>query len=99
MPPVEVTVEMIDPKTIPATFEYIGVVESSHEVEIRARVTGYLDTIGYVEGSFVHKDDLLFQLDPRPFQAALAKAKAQLAKEQSVFWEAERHCQTVYSLI
>lgn len=90
MPPVEVTVEMIDPKTIPATFEYIGVVESSHEVEIRARVTGYLDTIGYVEGSFVHKDDLLFQLDPRPFQAALAKAQAQLAKEQSVLWQAER---------
>ena len=69
------TVEKIDPKTIPATFEYIGVVQSSHEVEIRARVTGYLDTIGYLEGSFVHKEDLLFQLDPRPFQAALLKLK------------------------
>lgn len=90
MPPVEVSVQTIVPKTIPATFEYIGVVQSSHEVEIRARVTGYLETINYVEGSFVHKDDLLFQLDPRPFQAALAKAKAQLAREESVLWEAQR---------
>lgn len=89
-PPIEVTVEIIDPKTIPAVFEYIGVVQSSHEVEIRARVTGYLDTIGYLEGSYVKKGDLLFQLDPRPFQAALAKAKAQLAKEQAVLWQAER---------
>lgn len=90
MPPAAVSVETIIPKTIPATFEYIGVVQSSHEVEIRARVTGYLDSINYVEGSFVHKDDLLFQLDPRPFQAALAKAKAQLAGVESVLWEAQR---------
>lgn len=89
-PPVEVTVVVIEPKTIPATYEYIGVVESSHEVEIRARVTGYLDTIGYLEGSFVHKNDLLFQVDPRPFQAALAKAQAQLAREEAVLWEAQR---------
>jgi membrane fusion protein, multidrug efflux system len=90
MPPVEVVVEKIEAKTIPAVFEYIGVVQSSHEVEIRARVTGYLETIGYVEGSSVQKDSLLFQLDPRPFQAALAKAKAQLAREQAVFWQAQR---------
>lgn len=90
MPPVDVTVEQIEKKTIPAIFEYVGVVQSSHEVEIRARVTGYLETIGYLEGSFVKKDDLLFQIDPRPFQAALAKAQAQLAGEQAVLWQAQR---------
>lgn len=90
LPPVEVTIELIEPKTIPAVFEYIGVVQSSHEVEIRARVTGYLETIAYIEGSFVNKGDLLFQVDPRPFQAALAKAKAQLAREESVLWQAKR---------
>lgn len=90
LPPVEVEVEKIELKTIPAIFEYIGVVESSHEVEIRARVTGYLDAIGYLEGAYVNKGDLLFQLDPRPFEAALAKAKAQLAREEAVFWEAGR---------
>lgn len=89
-PPVEVTVEKIEPKTIPTIFEYIGVIQSSHEVEIRARVTGYLETIAYLEGSFVQKGDLLFQLDPRPFQAALAKVRAQLAREQAVLWQAER---------
>lgn len=89
-PPVRVAVETIEAKNYPALFEYVGVVQSSHEVEIRARVTGYLDTIGYLEGSVVQKGDLLFQLDPRPYQAALAKANAQLASEQSVLWQAQR---------
>src|SRR5947207_1162092 len=69
IPPVEVSVERIAPNTIPTVFEYIGVVQSSHEVEIRARLSGYLETISYLEGSFVKKGDLLFQIDPRPFQA------------------------------
>ncbi len=90
IPSIEVAVEKIEHKTIPAVFEYIGVIQSSHEVEIRARVTGYLETIGYLEGSYVQKGDLLFQLDPRPFQAGLAKARAQLAREQAVVWQAER---------
>jgi membrane fusion protein (multidrug efflux system) len=88
--PIDVAIVKIESKTIPAVFEYIGVVQSSHEVEIRARVTGYLETIGYLEGSYVQKGDLLFQLDPRPFQAALAKARAQLAREQAVLWQAQR---------
>jgi membrane fusion protein (multidrug efflux system) len=90
LPPVEVTVEKIAPKTIPAIFEYIGVVQSSHEVEIRARITGYLEKIAFLEGSYVNKDDLLFQIDPRPFQVALDKAKAQLSREQAVLWQAQR---------
>jgi len=89
-PPISVSVEVIKPKTIHPVFEYIGVVQSSHEVDIRARVTGYLETIAYLEGSFVKKGDLLFQIDPRPFQTALARAKAQLAREQAVLWQAER---------
>lgn len=90
MPPVEVTIEKIAPKTISPVFEYVGVIQSSHEVEIRARVTGYLEKIGFLEGSFVEQGDLLFQIDPRPFQAALAKAKAQLAREQAVLWQSQR---------
>ncbi len=65
-------------------------VQSSHEVEIRARVTGYLEEIAYIEGSYINKGNLLFQLDPRPFQATLAQAKAQVAREQAVLWEAQR---------
>lgn len=90
VPPVDVTIEVIKKKTIPAVFEYVGVVQSSHEVEIRARVTGYLEMIGYIEGSFVKKDDLLFQIDPRTFQTELAKSQAQLEREKAVLWQAER---------
>ncbi len=90
IPPVEVFIEKIEPRTIPAVFEYIGVVQSSHEVEIRARVIGYLEQIGFIEGTLVKKGELLFQLDPRPFQTALARAKAQLEREKAVYWQAER---------
>ena len=89
-PPVPVTVMTVEPKNIPAVFQYIGVIYSSHQVEIRGRVTGYIDELAYVEGSTVKKGDLLFQLDPRPFQATLAQIKALLASQQAVLWEAER---------
>lgn len=85
-----VKVITIEPKTIPAVFHFIGVINSSHEVEIRARVTGYLDQLAYVEGSSVKKDDLLFQIDPRPFQAALAQQKALVASQEAVVWQATR---------
>lgn len=88
--PIPVTVVTVEPKTVPANYEYVGVVESSHEVEIRARVTGYLDAIGYIEGSFVQQGDLLFQLDPRPFQATLAQDQAQVANQEAVLWQAQR---------
>jgi len=91
--PISVEVEKIEPKTIPAVSEYIGIVQSSHEIEIRARITGYLDTIGYVEGAFVKEGDLLFQIDPRPYEAALAKAQAQLAREQALLWQNKRAVQ------
>lgn len=88
--PVLVEVQKIERKTIPATFEFVGVIQSSHEVEIRARVTGYLEEIAYREGSFVQKGDLLFQIDPRPFQADLAKARAKVAQQEAVLWQAQR---------
>lgn len=88
--PIPVTVMTIEPKTIPAVYQYVGVINSSHQVEIRARVTGYLDEIDYVEGSFVEKDDLLFQIDPRPFQATLAQMKALLASQEAILWQATR---------
>ncbi len=90
LPPVDVIVEKVIARDLPAIFEYVGVVQSSHEVEIRARVTGYLESINFLEGSFVQKGNLLFQLDPRPFQATLAETKAQLADVQAVLWQAQR---------
>ncbi|MCU0809011.1 MAG: biotin/lipoyl-binding protein, partial [Candidatus Contendobacter sp.] len=82
-PPVEVTVVSAAPQTTPATFEYTGKTESSRSVEIRARVEGYLDKIAYTEGDFVRTGQLLFQLDPLPFQAALDNAKGDLARAEA----------------
>lgn len=89
-PPLQVTAIPVIPRTIPATYEYVGVAQSSHPVEIRARVEGYLDKIAYQEGSLVEVDQLLFQIDPRPFQAALDNAKADLERQKAILWNAQR---------
>lgn len=88
--PVPVSVVRVEPRTIPADFEYIGAGQSSHIVEIRARVEGYLESIDYKEGSMVQKGDLLFVLDQRPFQAAVDSAKGTVEKEKAVLWNAQQ---------
>jgi membrane fusion protein (multidrug efflux system) len=80
----------VEPKTVPVTFEYVGQTESSHIVEIRARVEGYIDKIAYKEGSLVKQGDVLFQLDPRPFQAKLEEAKGQLSAAKANLTRARR---------
>jgi len=82
-PPVQVTVVEAKAQDTPANYEFTGKTESSREVEIRARVTGYLDKIAFIEGEMVNQGDLLFQLDPRPFKAALDNAKGMLAQQQA----------------
>ncbi|MFO1372417.1 MAG: efflux RND transporter periplasmic adaptor subunit [Candidatus Competibacteraceae bacterium] len=82
-PAVPVTVVEVKPENTPATFEFTGKTASSRQVEIRARVEGYLDKIAYTEGSLVKTGQLLFQLDSKPFQAALDSAKATLTQQQA----------------
>jgi membrane fusion protein (multidrug efflux system) len=82
-PPVEVTVVSAAPQTTRASYEYTGKTESSRSVEIRARVEGYLDKIAYTEGDLVRTGQLLFQLDPLPFQAALDNARGDLARAEA----------------
>ena len=57
--------------------ELVGQTRGSQDVEIRARVEGYLDRVAFTEGAFVRKGELLYQIDPKPLEAALANAKAQ----------------------
>ncbi|MCB1778077.1 MAG: efflux RND transporter periplasmic adaptor subunit [Candidatus Competibacteraceae bacterium] len=73
----------IKPQNTPAVYEVTGKTESSRAVEIRARVEGYLDKITYTEGDYVRKGKLLFQIDPKPFQAALDSAKGDLARAEA----------------
>lgn len=78
----------IEPHTIPADFEYVGVAKSSHIVQLRARVEGYLESIDYVEGSLVQEGDLMFVLDQRPFIASVGVAKGMLEQQEALLWNA-----------
>ena len=81
-PPV-VEVAEVEEKDLPVYGEWIGTLAGQVNADIRAQVTGYLLTRNYKEGSYVREGDLLFQIDPRPFQAALDQAKGQLAQAEA----------------
>jgi membrane fusion protein (multidrug efflux system) len=83
-PPPEVLVAQVVKADVPIVNEYIGTLNGSENADIRARVTGYLQKKHYQEGSFVKEGDLMFEIDPRPFEAALAEAKSQLLQAQAV---------------
>lgn len=89
-PAVEVDVVKVEPKTLPANLEYTGTVSSYHRMEVRSRVEGVITSIDFIEGQLVTKGDVLFQIDPAPFLAALNNSKGDLAAEESVLWNAKR---------
>lgn len=82
-PPVEVTVMTVAPRDTPVSYEYVGQTQSSHQVQIRARVAGFLDKRVYTEGSYVKAGDVMFRQDPKPFQAQLDAAKGALAEQEA----------------
>lgn len=71
------------PRSVPIVVEGVGQVEGSKEVEVRARVAGNLKRILYKEGDVVRAGAALFQIDPEPFEIALAQARSQLAQESA----------------
>jgi membrane fusion protein, multidrug efflux system len=77
--PPEVYVVDVVQKDVPVYMELVGQTRGSQDVEIRARVEGYLDRVAFTEGTFVPRGTLLYQIDPKPLEAALANAKANLA--------------------
>jgi multidrug efflux system membrane fusion protein len=82
-PPPAVTVAAPIERTITDHDEYVGRFVAVDSVEIRARVSGYLDKIGFKDGQMVKEGDLLFTIDKRPFQTALDQAKATLEKARA----------------
>ncbi|MCC6345113.1 MAG: efflux RND transporter periplasmic adaptor subunit [Bryobacterales bacterium] len=76
--PLEVEVVRVEQKDVPVYREWIGTMDGTVNAEIKAQVTGYLRSRDYTEGSFVRKGQVLFQIDPRPLQAALDQARAAL---------------------
>ncbi len=82
-PPPEVLVADVVQRDVPVVMELVGQAAGYQDVEIRARVEGYLEKVAFVEGSIVKKGQLLYQIDPKPLQATLANAKADLASWQA----------------
>ncbi|MGC1684538.1 MAG: efflux RND transporter periplasmic adaptor subunit [Candidatus Acidiferrales bacterium] len=76
----DVEIVQVEQKDIPIYGEWIGTLDGFTNADVRAQVTGYLVRQGYQEGAFVKKGQLLFEIDPRPFQAALDQARGQLAQ-------------------
>src|SRR5215467_11654538 len=66
----EVEVVQVERRDVPIYSEWIGTLDGMENAEIKAQVAGYLLSRNYTEGSFVKKGQLLFEIDPRPFQAA-----------------------------
>jgi membrane fusion protein (multidrug efflux system) len=83
LPPV-VEVALVEQKDVPIYGEWIGTLAGQVNADIKAQVTGYLLTRDYKEGSYVRKGQLLFEIDPRPFQAALDQARGQLAQAEAL---------------
>ncbi|MEX3856258.1 efflux RND transporter periplasmic adaptor subunit [Paraburkholderia sp. BR10923] len=79
----EVTVMTVVQQDTPVDFEFTAQTQSSREVEIRSRVDGFLDKRMYTEGTLVKTGQTLFQMDRKPFEAALQTAKGQLAQQQA----------------
>ena len=82
-PGAPVRVAAVTQRTIPVRVEAIGAVQAYSVVQIKSRVDGQIISAGFREGQIVKKGDLLFQIDPRPFQAQLKKAEANLARDQA----------------
>ena len=85
----EVEVAQVEQKDVPIFREWIGTLDGFTNADVRAQVTGYILRQGYQEGAFVKKGQLLFQIDPRPFQAALDQAQGQLAQAKATLANAQ----------
>src|SRR5262245_46745544 len=83
-----VQVVAVQQKDVPLYAEWIGTLDGLVNAEIKSQVSGYLVEQAYTEGTFVSKGQLLFQIDPRPFQAALDQSQGQLAQAQGVLEQA-----------
>ena len=82
-PPPEVKVAEVLVRDVPVQVEALGELRGNNEIEIRARVEGYVQSVDYREGSLVAKGDLLYTIDPRPLEARLAAARAGLAEAEA----------------
>ena len=89
-PPPDVTVAEVVKKDVPIASEWIATLDGYVNAQVRPQVSGYLVKRNYREGAAVRAGDVLFEIDPRPFEATLAQAKAQLAQAEAQLGRTER---------
>ena len=99
MPPSEVRTITVQPQVVLAPFEYTGQTAGSREVEVRARVTGILLKRSFLEGGAVKQGQSLYTIDPAPFQAALARAEADVGVASARLEQAKREAARLRALV
>ena len=98
-PPPEVTVAEVRAEALTEWDDYQGEFEAVDAVEVRPRVSGYLMRVGFVEGKEVRKGDVLFEIDPEPYQAAMDQRRADLAREKARLALVERDAERGEGLV
>ena len=87
--PPDVVVAAVEQRDVPVEHEWVGTLDGMVNAAIKAEVSGYLQQQDYSEGSFVRKGQLLFEIDPRPFQAVVDQAAGQLAQAHAQMAQAQ----------
>jgi multidrug efflux system membrane fusion protein len=95
---VPVVVADAQTRTLPITFDGIGTVESLKTISVKSRVDGQIESAHFTEGGEVHAGDLLFKIDPRPIEASLKIAEANLARDQAQLSSAQRNLERYKTL-
>ncbi len=81
--PIEVTAVTVGARDVPVSYEFVAQTQSSRQVNIQARVSGFLEKRVYTEGSMVREGDVLFLMDAKPFQVQVGAQEAALARQQA----------------
>ncbi len=88
-PAVPVSVATAVQQSVPVEIHAIGTVEASKVVQVKSQIAGELMSVHFIEGSDIQKGDLLFEIDPRPYQEALRQAEGAVAKDRAQLAQAE----------
>jgi membrane fusion protein (multidrug efflux system) len=97
-PSAEVVAVTVTPQTVPVTVPFVAQAESSHQVEIMARVNGFLEKILYKEGDVVKAGQVLFLMDQKPFRAQVSAARGEVANREAQLWTAKANLDRIKPL-
>ena len=86
----DVIVQTVEKKNVPIYGNYVARTKASLDVEVRSRITGYVEHVAFVEGSWVNEGDLLYQIDDKPYKAKVKRVEATLAKNRAALDKAKR---------